>query len=67
MGSIPLRGVNVVVVSIVFEVLALGAFALRLWAQKLRKKTLCLNDYAIAVAMVSYCISKKRVPLMILL
>ncbi len=60
MGSIPLSGVNVIVVSIVFEILALGAFALRMWARKLRNKALCLNDYAVAVAMVRYCCSKNE-------
>lgn len=60
MASIPLGGVNVIVVSIVFEVMALGAFALRMWALKLRHKALCLNDYAIIVAMACYRHSEKR-------
>ena len=60
MASMPLGGVNVIVVSVVFEVMALGAFALRMWARKLRNKALCLNDYAIGVAMACYRHSKKR-------
>lgn len=49
---IPIEGVNIVVVSIVFEVCAIAAVILRLWSRQIKKKALVFNDYAVIVGLV---------------
>jgi len=41
-----------IVVLAVFEVLAITAVGLRIWARALKRTPYCLNDYAIFVALV---------------
>jgi len=45
-------GVNLIIVDVIFFALAVVAVGLRLWARRIMKTRLCLNDYAIILALV---------------
>ncbi len=47
------KGIAVCIVSVVFWTLAVMAVCLRLWARRIQKTALSLNDYAVFVALVS--------------
>ena len=46
------QGFTILITCSVFAGLAVIAVVLRLWSRKIRKAKLCLNDYAILVALV---------------
>lgn len=52
MAKIPRIGIAVLVVDLVFLTLAAGALCLRIWARRIMKLTLRLNDYAAVIAWV---------------
>lgn len=53
---LPPKGLNLVILSITFELMAILAVILRIYSRRLKKKSLQLNDYAIIVALV-WCFS----------
>lgn len=57
MGLIPSSadslGIALLIVDFVFIALAAIAILLRVWARRIQKASLCLNDYAVMVAWVS--------------
>lgn len=58
MGYIPAtgdsEGIKLLVIVVVFFALALFMVALRLWARRIKKQSLVLNDYACIVALVGH-------------
>ncbi len=46
------KGIGVLIVCVVFWVTAATAVSLRIWARRIKKHVLELNDYAIIIALV---------------